>query len=360
MRGCGLLVLGRSLGARRLRPAPWALGGCGQLLGVGDFVDGAGGGDGDGTGTGGGTTGSGTTGSGTTGSGTTGGGPVKLVDSGDASVMALAGSSIFWVETDGTIWRVSLDGSTVESVAGAPGSTTEVHTPVAVVAEAESVGSRRLWADGATKKVYRVDGTNQAAVECVATGCEVGATTDLALDQAVAWWTGPAGLSKFPLGLGGTANVISGPMQPRAVAAAGQDAYVAQDLGDFWNIAEVQPSSVNPDFVTGLEEIRDLATDGSNLFWAVPGGIGGRSLGSDGTVKDLSLGVTPDRLAPDPGSGGYVYWMSIAERQVGRVDKGLTGSEDVRTLDTEPCDVAVSAHAVFWLAGGAIWRLEKP
>ena len=141
-----------------------------------------------------------------------------------------------------------------------------------------------------------------------------------------------------------------------AAPAAGE-IYWANESSTTIARASLDGQVVKPDFITGATAPRDVAIDGSFVYWTnatTTGSIGRANL--DGTLPSQTFIATagpPQGLAVD---NNFIFWTQVVS-SAGKIGRALlsspgTPNQSFVPTDASPCGIASDADENYWANGG--------
>jgi virginiamycin B lyase len=177
---------------------------------------------------------------------------------------------------------------------------------------------------------------------------------------AALYWGHDRSIGVANLDLSTVTNSLTGGFEARSTVGLAVDSShlffaVASNDGSIGR-ADLDGTSADEAFISGLEFPSGLATDGSHVYWAdrLTNLIGRAGLDGSGVQRGFIGGADhPCGVAVD---GGHVYWSNLEGGSIGRANlDGSQVEQDFISGVTRPCGVAVTGSHVYWtsLAEGA-------
>jgi hypothetical protein len=245
----------------------------------------------------------------------------------DVKAITVDNENLYWVDK-GAVNAVPVDGGEITTLASILNEPIDIAVIAGQVIWTESTGP----AHGETGALKGVP-TSGGSVSTLVQGRD--APRKLALYSNEIYWTegGPIGLiegfgeiAKIPATGGNVTTVILGIMSDSPpIASDGSYLYI----GDRFSIKKVSIDQRNSEKLhTAFEEIGDLATDGSNVYWiSRPFSTVHKIPVSGGPVATLASELV-GLSGPIRVHNGYVYWMANQET----ISKVSVGGGQVITL----------------------------
>jgi hypothetical protein len=173
----------------------------------------------------------------------------------------------------------------------------------------------------------------------------------VAVDGQFVYWATDAGtIGRANLdGSSSDPNFITGLGEPSGVAVDSGHIYWTDEANNLIGRASLDRSVVTPNFITGAHAPEGIAVNSTNIFWANhgSGAIGKATLAgavvSQGLVTVLN---GPNGVALD---SGHLYWASFGDGSIGRAnfDGSAPAPAFISGLNA-PSAVAVDAGHVYW------------
>jgi hypothetical protein len=274
--------------------------------------------------------------------------PIQLAQSNNPALLAVDGSSVFWIDNSGgdaTVMKVSVDGGTAETIWSGQGSL------VTIAVDGTSV----YWTtnQGALRKAPKGGG---AAVDlAVLPG---GAPDALSVDTTNVYGLTSGALVKVPID-GGPVTTLVSPVAPTATEVPVDNASVYwASLGGIMKVPIGGGTSSTVISIASTAEVPvAIAIDTTSVYWTEPmaaavmkAPIGG------GTATTLATGGKPAFMVADSHA---VFWADVDAKALMRVSTAGGATKVMVPGVAFATPIAADAHSVYFTNGVVLMKVAK-